>query len=113
MTIATYIDRINTGVECQHDIDSDHVAAIAHAIESGIVMPLPLVVEDVGNGALVIDGHHRIAAYDALETWQIDALVINRAEFDALIDAEFDGDIPSRLEDLDDYITIDGKAYER
>lgn len=111
MTITATKQTINTGVHAAHEIDGDRVDAIKTAIEAGEKMPLALVVESAGNGAFVLDGHHRIAAYRDLGIAEIEAYVISVVDFDALIEAEFDGDLPDRLTDLDDYIIIDSEPY--
>ena len=111
--IKAYIDEISTGVDFHHNIDRARVAAIVLAINDGAVMPMPLVVESDGNGAMVLDGHHRIAAYQEIGEQRIDAWVISRDDFEQMIHKQFNGDIPSRLSDLDDHISVDGSPYDR
>jgi len=110
--LTTYIDTIS-GPDAQHAIDPEKVEEIYQALQRGDDLPLPLVVEDIGNGALVLDGHHRIAAREQAGEYQMDAHVVDRTEFEQLIEKEFDGEIPSRLEDLDEFIIVDGETYQR
>ncbi|MCK1678519.1 ParB/RepB/Spo0J family partition protein [Bradyrhizobium sp. 147] len=41
----------------------DHILELAHAIQRGEQMP-PIIVFPLGQDAYVMDGHHRLAAYD-------------------------------------------------
>jgi len=98
-------------ISAQHEIDRAKVDAIIEAIENGAEMPLPVVVEDTGNGAIVIDGHHRLIA--GLEFGPVECWVVPMDDFELVVSAEFEGDIPSRLSDLDQYIEINGAVYTR
>ena len=88
-------------------------------------MPLPLVVEDLGGGALVLDGHHRFEALKDLEEegwgsetmmsipgWA-EAWVVSSDDFDRLIEDEFYGEMPNDITSLDDHIIIDNETYNR
>ncbi len=117
--IQAYIDDISLNCANQHSIDRQRVMAIVDAIRYGHTLPLPLVVADNGNGSLVLDGHHRLAAYRYLRDngeygLTTDAYVITSSDFDELIADVFAGDMPANLSDIDDYIQLpDGSTYER
>jgi len=83
MTMATaYHDEIRVAaVARRHEVDEDRASAMmAHLRETGYWdLPPVLVVEDQGNGVLVLDGHHRLAvaarwAEDPERTWDLDAI---------------------------------------
>lgn len=63
-----------------------------------------VVIEDEGNGYAVLDGHHRLAAAKQLELTTIPAWVVSVADYCRLIEAEFDGSSPNRLQDVREYI---------
>lgn len=112
--IEAYHDMLDLGrgVDDRHDTIPARVQAIVAMIGDGDwTLPPVLVVESCGNGASVLDGHHRIAAACALGIDEIPAIVVPRDDYEMLIEDEFGGDEPDRLGDLDDYIMIDGAAY--
>lgn len=110
MKIKAQKTKINRGTEWQHGVDKNKVAAIIEAIDQEKELPLPLLV-DRPMGYLVIDGHHRIAAYE--ETGKFyDAWVIKEADFEAMLAEDFMGNQPSRLVDIWDYIILpNGRTY--
>lgn len=99
----------------QHGLDSDKVHRIVeHVREIGQwSLPPVLVIESEGNGATVLDGHHRCAAARVLEETRIPAHVITVADYCRVLERHFDGVAPSRLCDLDEYIRVEGKPYRR
>lgn len=107
--IATYSDVVS-GCQPAHSVDQDRVSAIVDAYNAAgeWLMPPILVVEDRGNGALVLDGHHRAEAAKRIGI-DIPAIVVPAAEFEALIQAEFEGELPSRISDLDEYLGYTGR----
>lgn len=107
--IKTYLDNIKFFAP-SHLTDAAKVSALVDAIQSGSGIPAILVVADDGNGALVLDGHHRAAAANELGV-SIPANVIDYDEFWTLINDEFDGDIPARISDIDEHIEVNGKPY--
>jgi hypothetical protein len=110
-----YLDDIRTGVQRQHDTDEAKVLGIMARIEEGgwSAVPRPLVLEDEGNGATVLDGHHRIEAAQRLGMHKIEAWVISVVDYCAIVDEHFGGYAPGRLADLDDHILVDGRPYDR
>jgi ParB-like chromosome segregation protein Spo0J len=96
--------------ELTHITDPRRVRDLmAHLEARGDVPPI-LAVQDIGNGARVLDGNHRAQAARKLNR-PLEAWVISQTDFESLIHAEFSGEIPSRLADLDDYILCDGRPY--
>jgi len=118
----------------QDDIELDRlVVADSHAVDRRRVKDLvasmlqhggwagsPVLLAEWYNGAeyhrVVLDGHHRIAA--AQDLWRHNAewcyqhmptIPAVLVDGDAL-DAATDGDWPTRLEDLDDYIDYHDRA---
>ena len=117
MKIEAWIGCIGTGHQEIHSVDPDRVNALVRHIKAGGMVPPVLVVEDGGNGCLVLDGHHRLAAVSQLEDEHgehltLAAWVVGLEEFDRLLIEHFDGDLPSRISDLDDYILVQGRPYE-
>lgn len=111
------------GPDSQQEIDLAVVRRIvAHVIEAGHWdLPPVLVVEDIGNGAQMLDGHHRRMAAQIISeipSLQIDlrdgipAWIVECDAMQAVLDDIFGGDMPERLADLDDYIMLsDGSHY--
>jgi hypothetical protein len=113
MTIRAHRDEVRTSILPQHDVDLDRVALICDAYRRGVAMPLPLVVEDLGGGALVLDGHHRFSALKDIGESQTEAWVVSSDDFDRLIEDEFYGEMPNDITSLDDHIIIDNETYNR
>ena len=87
-----------------HIVNPTLIDDMVDAMRDGVDFPPPLVVASVGNGCMVLDGHHRIAA--ALEIdpeGEVLCYVVPSEDFERVISEEFNGDIPSRLSDLDEY----------
>jgi ParB-like chromosome segregation protein Spo0J len=104
--------------ERAHGVDRARVEAIVAAIRAGVGVPPVLAVEDVGNGAVVLDGHHRLAAMSQIAREDGTALdapayIVTMDDYCALLDAEFGGEMPDRMCDIDRYITVNGAAYCR
>ena len=128
--IDAYLDTVDPiGGATQHLTDGERVKSIiAHVIANGGRWNLPpvLVVEDDGNGALYLDGHHRRAAareliencYDypgeSEPTFRdLPAWVVSREDYDRIIETEFGGFEPHRIADIRDYIQcgkVDGNS---
>lgn len=67
MTTATaYLGDVRPLCNTLHPVDRDKVAAIMAHVEAAGRWDLPpmLVIEDEGNGATLLDGHHRAEAAD-------------------------------------------------
>lgn len=120
-TATAYLDTVRM-FNAQHPVEADRVAALVlHVIEAGRWdLPPILVVEDEGNGATILDGHHRAAAMRELlgdpeaahlVVYGIPAYIVTVADYCAILEEYFDGCTPDRLLDLDDYILIDGAPY--
>lgn len=119
----TVLDDIRPWVTEQHAVDRDKIAAlVAYVRDRGEwTLPPVLVIEDEGNGATVLDGHHRCAAARVLshdpespvDTSRIPAYVVSVADYCRILEHHFDGSAPARLSDLDKYIHIAGKPYRR
>jgi len=115
MIHATLMSTRVDGWQAMHEIDADHAAEIAAAMTGGASVP-PVLVAECANGDYVLDGHHRLAAAQMIDhDWDstIPAWVITADDWDALIEDEFGGEIPSRLSDVDAHILCDGIVYER
>ena len=107
----------------QSDIDGQRVDAIVAYVRQVGKWNLPPVLglEDLGNGAPILDGYHRVAAARilqeddnldiALAVQTIPAWIVSDEDCRAILDAHFDGELGSRLSDLDDYILIKGVTY--
>lgn len=117
MKINAELTTISTAkVSIQHPTDEAQYAALeAHyeSVEESWPYPPVLVIEDEGNGATVLDGHHRVRLAREWHVNEIPAYVVSVADYCALLDEHFDGSTPNRLSDLDDYIVCDGKVYAR
>jgi len=102
------------GAARHHGVDADRVAALADSMRAnGYDESRPvLCLEDCGNGAYILDGHHRHAAARAAGIEDVPALIVADADMGRLLDAEFGGELPARLEDLDAYILVDGAGYD-
>jgi len=88
-----------------HGIREPLVDGMVGIIEAeGYNFPPALVVED----ECILDGHHRIESAGRAGVDEIPAYVIDAGDFKTLVDQEFDGDVPDRLADLDDYIVMPG-----
>lgn len=98
--------------DTQHDVEPEKVQAMLAAVAHAGHWELPpiLVVASEGNGALILDGHHRAWVAQRLG-WCIPAYVIARSDYDRIITDHFDGREPDRLGDLDDYLIVDGAIY--
>lgn len=112
---AAYRDDIRPYCEMQHPVDRSKVAAIIAHVECAGTWDLPpvLVVEDEGNGATLLDGHHRVEAAKRLGVARIPAWIVSLADYCRILDEQFDGVAPARLADMDDYILVDGRPYDR
>jgi ParB-like chromosome segregation protein Spo0J len=59
----------------------------------------------------ILDGHHRARAAQ-LSRREIPAYVISGSQYEALVKAEFGGEYPEQIMDLDQYIVLpDGQSY--
>lgn len=110
------LETINVGVDgggmdFAHDTDPKIVAALVAALAAGAALPPVLVTTDAGNGRIVLDGHHRIAAYRAAGIGEYDALVIDSDDLEQLLVGAFDSQMPRRISDLDDNILVSGVTY--
>lgn len=119
-TITARLGTIDGGYELQHDIDQAKINAIARHLATGGVIAPVLLVESDGNGYTVLDGHHRLMAIEQFNrdadwdrTYELGAWIVDRAEFESLIAEKFDGEMPLRMADLDKWIEVDGKTYNR
>ncbi len=113
MTITAYLDDIRPYCGMQHGVEAAKVAAIVAQVEAEGAWKLPpvLVIENEGNGPTLLDGHHRAEAAKVLELSSIPAYVVPLSELAAVLEEHFDGYMPDRLTDLDDYILVDGRPY--
>ena len=109
----TYRDDVSPWVDQQHPVEAERVEAMIEALDDGWEMPPVLVVEDEGNGCIVLDGHHRCAAARQLDIRQVAAHVVALSDYCKVLDQHFDGCGPARLGDLDPYILVDGSEYNR
>lgn len=108
------LDEISPWTAALHSADAAKVAAIvAHVGDGPWTLPPVLVIESEGNGATVLDGHHRTAAARALGIDRIPAYVVTVADYCRVIERHFAGESPARLGDLDDFIRVNGKPYRR
>jgi ParB-like chromosome segregation protein Spo0J len=112
-TVTASRQSINLFFDTQHPVNPAAVADIIRKLDAGEQMDPILVVADVGNGYIILDGHHRAAAYREYGASRIAAWVVGTEDFQALLDAYFGGEIPGRLSDLDDYILVGGEPYGR
>ncbi len=109
--------------DIQHNVSQTRVSAIMAAVTKGhdddgdpIVvwdMPPVLVLEDTGNGHVILDGHHRGMAAQTLGLESIPAWVLSIADYAEIIEADFDGSMPNRLSDLREHIIcgdVDGDS---
>lgn len=55
-------------------LDDATISRYANALAEGCNMP-PIRVADVEGSLIVVDGWHRLAAYDRLGTWTVDAII--------------------------------------
>jgi hypothetical protein len=106
------LEEIKTYFDFQHEVDASKVLDIVEAVGAGWEMPPILVLENEGNGYVILDGHHRAeAAYRHLGLATVKAWVVSVADFIAIVEQHFDGETPNRMNDLDDYISCDGVIY--
>lgn len=73
--------------------------------------PPVLVVKDAGDGALILDGHHRMAAARMLGLASIPAWVVRLPDYERILREQFGGVFPDFVSDLDDYILVNGRPY--
>ena len=109
-SINARIEVIKPIIDAAHEVNQSKVDDIKRAMLNGEQLPPVVVVENTGNGYYVIDGHHRMQAARDLGR-EIEAWVVSRDDFESLIQEKFDGNIPDRLGDLDDYIRVNDKPY--
>jgi hypothetical protein len=114
-TIEATLEDIRPVFDAYHAADESRIQAIIDHLCVGTDnwgdpvyrewdLPPVVVVQDDGNGHRVLDGHHRLSAAKRLGIESIPAWVVTVADYCQLIDDRFDGDCPSRLADLRDYI---------
>jgi hypothetical protein len=117
MRIEATLTTLNPGrADVQHATDEAQFAAIeAHYESTDDAWPYPpvLVVEDEGNGATILDGHHRVRLAREWGLTDIPAYEISVSDYCALLEEHFDGSTPNRLSDLDAHILCDGEVYSR
>lgn len=115
MTINAYLDQIRPIYDPQHPYCEKRVQAIVDSLYAGDDeygdpiyrdwdFPPVVCLENEGNGHTVLDGHHRFEAAKRLGLETIPAWVVEIADYCRLVDAEFYGDMPTRLMDLRDHI---------
>lgn len=109
MTISATLEDIATFFSPQHATNGDRVAEIVAACtaDDGSVawdMPPVVVVENEGNGATILDGHHRCEAAKQLGLASIPAWVVSVSDYCKLVDIHFDGNSPNRIYDLREHI---------
>ena len=113
MKVFANLQKVNCqyGFDHQHNTDAEKVSEITESMLRDGWIGNPVLCVESSNGDTVLDGHHRIRAAEEAEIdiylWQID-----RDDFEKLIAEEFDGDMPNRLSDLDDFIFINDKSYD-
>jgi hypothetical protein len=115
LTVDATLTEISPWVREIHDVDPARMAAIVESLRDGEDqwgdpayrawdLPPVVAVELGGNEYMIIDGHHRSAAARRLEIARIPAWVVSAGDWQALLDAHFDGDVPSRVMEARDYI---------
>lgn len=98
----------NSVFEYLHGVDEEKVSKFENILqEKGWDLPPLILVESAGNGYTVLDGHHRIEAATRLQ-WPkpIPALIVDRDEYEQLLEDEFGGEVTSRLRDLDEFFDL-------
>ena len=101
--IRPYLDD-HTGFARSHAVEVSRLQALCEAYAGGVEVGLPLVVEDDGNGARILDGHHRIAAQEELWEGAITCWTVSLEDWEGLISRHFGGSVPERLCEVDDYV---------
>ena len=101
--IRPYLDD-HTGFARSHEVSAVRLQALCEAYADDVEVGLPLVVEDDGNGALVLDGHHRIAAQEARGEGAITCWTVSLEDWEGLLSQHFGGEVPERLCEVDDYV---------
>lgn len=118
-TINANRDEIRPIADPQHTITESRVQAIVDSLDTGRRdvtfddpiyrewdLPPVVVVEDVGNGHLVLDGHHRLEAAKRIEVDTIPAWVVTMEDYNRLIEEEFAGSASPRLHDVREHINV-------
>lgn len=122
MTATAHLDAVSPYCQAQHHTEADKVEAIMESVEARAEehgwdaawdLPPILVIESEGNGATLLDGHHRAEAARRLGLPDIPAWVISVDDYCRILEEHFYGCAPARLSDLDDYIIVDGRPYNR
>ena len=123
MHVDAYRDIIDPHTPCDihHATASVRVGALVAAMrEHGWQGPPVLLAEqpDSETRYYILDGHHRIEAARQHnddptrgEDITVEAWVVAGGDLQRILDADFGGELPTRIADLDPYIYVDGAPY--
>lgn len=111
-TIQAWFDQVRPDCIPHHSVDLEKVKKMKAFAGDGWPFK-PVLVVDYDNYCYTLDGHHRIETAHQLDIEKIPAWLVDGADFEKLLQEEFDSDIPARMADLREHILMpDGRTYE-